>query len=146
LGRNRNEDAVTDRPLPHPDPATAPYWAGASKGEFTLPQCETCERFHFYPRALCPHCGSQAIRWSASPGRGSVYSVTVVHRAPSPAFESMVPYAVAVVALDEGPHLMSNIINCNAADVSIGQRVQVTFLEMADDIALPAFEPVTDQS
>ena len=68
--------------------------------------------------------------------------MTVVHRAPSPAFEAMVPYAVALVALDDGPHLMSNIVNCAAAEVSIGQRVQVTFLEMADGTALPVFEPI----
>lgn len=68
--------------------------------------------------------------------------MTVVHRAPSPSFEAMVPYVVALVALDEGPHLMSNIVNCAAADVRIGQRVKATFSDLADGFALPVFEPV----
>ncbi len=133
---------MTNRPLPHPDPATAPYWVAASRRKFTLPQCESCGKFHFYPRALCPHCGSHTIRWSSPTGLGSVYSMTVVHRAPSPSFEAMVPYVVALVALDEGPHLMSNIVNCAAADVRIGQRVKATFSDLADGFALPVFEPV----
>ncbi len=137
---------MSERPQPNPDPATAPYWTGASQRQLVMPQCEACEAFHFYPRTLCPHCGSQAIRWSPVSGFGSIYSMTVVHRAPSPAFEGLVPYVVGLVALDEGPHLMSNIVNCEPADVHIGQKVLATFLELSDGVALPVFEPIDKKS
>jgi hypothetical protein len=132
---------MSTRPLPHPDPATAPYWVHARAHEFALPKCEACGQFHFYPRAACPFCGSQNIAWTKASGRATVYSMTVVHRAPSPAFEAMVPYVVATVALAEGPHLMTNIVNCAAGDVRIGQSVKVTFLDFPDDVSLPVFEP-----
>jgi uncharacterized OB-fold protein len=126
------------RPLPNPDALTRPYWEGAKKRELVLPRCDSCDRWHFYPRSVCPHCGSNAIAWQRTSGRGVIYSATHVHRAPSSAFEQDVPYVVAIVALEEGPHLMSTIIDCNPSEAAIGAPVIVDFID-EDDMALPAF-------
>ncbi len=132
---------MTMRPLPQPDPATAPYWQAARQHRLSLPRCLACERVHFYPRALCPHCGGGDFTWISASGGGSINSFTVVRRAPSPAFESQVPYIVAIVALDEGPHLMTNIVECDPDRVRIGDRVSVRFLDVDNETTLPVFAP-----
>jgi uncharacterized OB-fold protein len=130
------------KPLPAPDPATREYWEAAKNGELHMPKCADCGKFHFYPRTLCPHCGSVKLEWQRCSGRGAVYSFTVVHRAPSPAFESDVPYVVAVIALKEGPHLMSTVINMAPDAVRVGQEVRVSFRPAGDgEVMLPVFEP-----
>jgi uncharacterized protein len=132
------------RPLPSPNPLTAPYWQAAHAGELKLPCCQTCAKFHFYPRASCPHCGSANLDWRKVSGKGVVYSFTVVHRAPSKGFEELVPYAVAVVALDEGPHLMTRLIDVPPQAVRIGLRVTVAFEKQDDETTLPVFRPETE--
>ena len=135
-------DPTDGRPLPVPDPNTAPYWAAAREHRLSLPRCEACGEFHFYPRPICPHCGSPKLAWATVSGDGAVYSFTVVQRAPSPAFADKVPYVVAIVALDEGPHLMSNLVGCLPDEVRIGRRVRATFLDIGDEVSLPLFEVV----
>lgn len=130
------------RPLPVADPGTAPYWEGTRAHELRLPKCEDCGEVHFYPRTLCPHCGSSRFAWIATSGRGTVYSFTVVHRPPSPAFKPLVPYVVAVIALDEGPHLMSNVRGCRPEDVRIGMAVTVAWEDVDPAATLPYFVPV----
>jgi len=136
---------MSPRPTPQPDPATAPYWEAARAHRLVLPQCDACGEVHFYPRAICPHCGSNTFTWIEAGGEGAVFSFTTVKRAPSPAFESHVPYVVAIVALDEGPHLMTNIVDCDPDQVRISDRVRVTFLDVEDasqPASLPASLPV----
>ena len=127
-------------PLPSPNALTAPYWQAALQRELKLPRCEDCGKFHFYPRSACPHCRSQRLTWAQVSGKGEVYSFTVVYRAPSKGFEADVPYVVAVIALDEGPHLMSRLIDVQPDSVRIGQRVTVDFQQRADDIVMPVFK------
>ena len=129
------------RPLPSPNPLTAPYWQAAHQGELKLPRCDACAKFHFYPRSACPHCGSTQLTWQAVSGTGEVYSFTVVHRAPSKGFEALVPYVVAVVALDEGPHLMTRLTGIDPAMARIGMRVTVAFEKQDDETTLPVFRP-----
>lgn len=128
-----------DRPVPYPDPLTAPYWAAAKEHRFMLPCCSDCGQYHFYPRTVCPHCASPHIEWKPCSGKGHVYSYTVIHRAPSPAFAAAVPYVVAIVELEEGPHLMTNIVGSPPDAVRIGLAVQVSFEDIAESTALPVF-------
>jgi uncharacterized OB-fold protein len=127
------------RPVPHPDTLTAPYWADAQAGKFALPRCEACGRHHFYPRPACPHCGSDRIAWVEASGRGTVYSFSVVHRAPGPAFAGDVPYVVAIVETAEGPHLLSRVVGIALDQVRIGLPVRVAFERVSDDAQLPVF-------
>lgn len=129
------------RPIPIPDTLTAPYWKGAAEGRFLLPRCEDCGRHHFYPCPACPHCGSARITWAEASGRGTVYSYSVVHRAPSPAFAAEVPYVIAVVVTEEGPHLLSRIVNIEPEAVRIGLLVRVHFEDIAEGVMLPVFVP-----
>lgn len=130
-----------------PSPASAdpgaPYWQRVRELGFALPRCADCGRFHFYPRPACPWCGSMQVAPATASGRGTVYSYSVVHRAPSPAFADQVPYVVAIVATDEGPHLLSRIVGMAPQDVTIGLRVQVSFGPSSDP-TLPVFHPETE--
>ena len=103
----------------------AGYWQRTCHLGFVLPCCERCGAFHFYPRPACPECGSERVAPRPASGRGQVYSHSVVYRAPSPAFAADVPYVVAIVATDEGPHLMTRIVGMDPQAVEIGLRVRV---------------------
>ncbi len=119
------------------------YWkrvAVIGETGFALPRCADCGRFHFYPRPACPCCRSTNVAPSAASGHGTIYSYSVVHRAPSAAFKADVPYVIAIIATDEGPHLMSRLINIEPDDVNVGLRVKVVF-GFRPDPNLPVFEP-----
>jgi uncharacterized OB-fold protein len=128
------------RPIPVPDLTTAPYWQHIGEGRFALPRCEACGRYHFYPRGACPHCGGTKIAWTEASGRGEVYSFSVVHRAPGPAFKDDVPYVVAIVKTEEGPHLLSRVVGVPPGSVRIGMRLKVKVQNTADGPPLPVFE------
>jgi hypothetical protein len=133
-------------PLPKPDQDSAEYWAAARRHELVLQQCSACGRFRFYPRAVCPHCLSEKFEWRPSSGRGRIYSFTVIHRPPSPAFRDRVPYVLALVELEEGVRMMSNVVGCDPQAVEIGLRVEVTFEDLTPEITLPVFKPMSDES
>lgn len=133
---------MSERPLPVPTLETEPYWDGLKAGRLLIPACEDCGKHHFYPRPLCPFCGSERLQWTPVSGQGTVYSHTTVHRAPSPAFADEVPYVVAIVALAEGPHMMSRLVDVAPDGTFVGKPVELR-LEPHVDGALPVFEPVT---
>jgi uncharacterized protein len=118
------------------------YWEGARDHRLMIRKCNDCGELHFMPRYLCPHCWSNRLDWVEAKGSGTVHSYTVVRRASAPAFNQRVPYVVALIELDEGPRMMANILGKDALDVSIGDRVQVTF-ESRGNGALPQFNRVT---
>ena len=125
------------------------YWESLRTQGFCLPQCQACKEFHFYLRPACPACGSLDVQAVLTSGRGSVYSFSIVYRAPGAAFEKDVPYVVAIVATDEGPHLMTRLIRVKPEEVTVGMRVVVngwrTRHEPAERVsegaAPPLFEP-----
>ena len=128
-----------DKPLPVIDPDTAPYWRAAREHRLLLKRCTACDRAHFYPRELCPHCHSDAVEWIDARGTGSVYSYTIARRPAGPAFKPDAPYVVAIVELDEGARMMTNIVGCPPESVRIGQRVVVAYEDVTDEISLPKF-------
>jgi len=130
-----------EKPLPVVDAESAPYWAALKEHRLILKRCRDCGRHHFYPRALCPHCHSDALEWADASGRGSIYSYTVARRPAGPAFKADAPYVVAVVDLDEGARMMTNIVTDDVESVRIGQRVAVAFDAVTDEITLPKFRP-----
>jgi uncharacterized OB-fold protein len=127
-----------DKPVPSITAETRPFWDGCAAGELRYQACRECGRVQFYPRALCAGCGGVALEWRRSRGEGTVYAVTVVHRAPSAAFRADVPYAVALVDLDEGFRMLANVVGGAPADVAIGDRVRVAF-EPRGAVTLPQF-------
>ena len=124
------------RPLPVPTELSQPHWDGAREGRLMVQRCPTCHAYVFIPRRACPHCLTEPLPWVQSSGKGEIYSFTIIHRTPHPAFEP--PYCAAIVALDEGWHMLTNIIGCSSDDISVGQRVEVDFLELGE-ITLPVY-------
>jgi uncharacterized OB-fold protein len=129
-----------NRLLPPANPVSAPYWDAARRHQLVLQRCDQCERYIFHPRATCPHCGGRHLQWVPASGRGVVHTFTIARRPTHPAFTDQVPYVIAVVQLEEGPLMTTNIIGCDPADVSIGQSVTVEFEDVdGEGIALPVF-------
>lgn len=126
-------------PAPVANADSQPYWAAARERRLVIRKCKACGELHFMPRHLCPVCWSDRLEWVDAKGTGSVHSFTIVRRASDPAFAALVPYAVALVDLDEGPRMMANIVGTDALAVKIGDRVQVTFEDRGDGAMLPQF-------
>lgn len=126
-------------PAPIANADSQVYWAAARERRLVIRKCMACGELHFMPRHLCPICWSDRLEWVDAKGSGSVYSFTIVRRASDPAFAALVPYAVALVDLDEGPRMMANIVGTDALDVKIGDRVQVEFEDRGDGALLPQF-------
>ena len=115
-------------------PESAAFQQAAAQGEFSIPRCQHCGQTHWYPRALCPFCFSPDIQWKPASGRGTIYSYTVMRRA-KPA------YAVAYVQLEEGPTMMTNLVECNFDELRIGMPVKVGFELAANGTWVPVFSP-----
>ena len=133
-----NPKPVPAKPVPSPTDMTAPFWSGCAQGVLRLRHCARCGRVFAPTRAVCA-CGSAAIAWKDCSGRGTVFSYTVVHRAPDPAFRGELPYVLAVIELEEGARLMSNVIGCAPAEVRIGAPVQVVFETVAENVGVAKF-------
>jgi uncharacterized OB-fold protein len=131
---------MTPRPLPTPTPLSAPFWDAARRHELRVQRCRSCGSHLFYPRYLCTTCGSEDLEWVQVSGRGTVFTYTIAHRPTHPAFADQVPYVIAVVELDEGPKLTSNIVGANPRSVTIGMPVEATFEDL-DDVTLVHFRP-----
>jgi uncharacterized OB-fold protein len=128
--------AAPERKIPAPEanPETRPFWEAATAGRLLIGKCKTCCKPHYYPRAICPLCGSDATEWVPASGRGAVYSYSVMRRVP-------VPYALAYVTLDEGVTMMTNIVDCDLDGIRIGQRVRVSFKPTEGGPPVPMFAP-----
>ena len=122
-------------PAPMTNPETERFWAAAKEGKFLIKRCTDCGKAHWYPRAVCPHCMSERTEWVESPGRGTIYSVSVMKRAPE-------IYAIAYVTLEEGPTMMTNIVECDFDALAIGQEVRLTWRPTQDGgPPYPVFKP-----
>ena len=129
------------RPLPRPTPDTKPYWEGCKRHELRLPFCTRCQQFFFYPRVFCPRCLSWAIEWRQASGRGKLYTFAIQYRPQAPGFKP--PYVTAIVELEEGPRMLTNLIGIepNPEKIRFDMPVEVVFEEMSDEITLPMFRP-----
>jgi uncharacterized OB-fold protein len=137
-----SEDLVAQQagiPLPRPTAVSRPFWEGCQRGELLFQRCQRCGTANFLPTPACRACLSADLQWVRSDGRGTVYSWTVVHRPQTPAFT--VPYAVAIIDVDEGYQMMSNLIGLPPEDVRVGLPVEVDFRRLTDEITLPYFRP-----
>lgn len=129
-------------PQPEPNGDSRPYWDAAAQGRLVIRSCKACGTRHFMPRLLCPECWSDQLEWVESPGLGTIYSFSMVHRAPTPEFGANAPYMIAMIDLDEGPRMFANIVGEDANEAAIGDRVHVRFEERGEGIKLPQFARV----
>jgi len=136
------EESMSDgrRARPQPTPETQHFWDGTRAGELRLQRCNACGKVYFPPRPFCPTCAAREVSVFAASGKGRLYSYVIHHR-PVPGFTP--PYAIAVVELEEGPRLMTNIIDCPQTPEALvlDMPVEVAFEKLDDEITLPLFRP-----
>lgn len=132
------------RPLPQPiTPESKPYWDGLKEHKLMLPKCEECGKPFFYPRILCPHCHSRRITWIQASGRGRLYSFEIAYQSLNPAFKIKPPYILAMIELEEGPRLMSNLVNIDPDPklVTCDMPVEIVYERLTDDVTISLFQP-----
>jgi hypothetical protein len=130
-----------DKPLPAVTEDGAPYWAACREGRLTAQRCSACGHLRWPPSVLCPKCLDEGTEWVTLSGRGTIYSWIIVHRPQHPAFFADAPYNVAIVELEEGPRLHTNVVECPNDALRIGLPVEVVFEKIDDEITLPKFRP-----
>ena len=128
---------MSDRPLPRPTALSKPHWEGCQQGELRVQRCADCGAHIFIPQQACTSCLSDNLEWVKSKGLGVVYSCSTVYRPQQMGLE--VPYTVAIVELEEGWHILTNVIDCPHEEIAIGLPVEVSFVKMSDEITLPMF-------
>lgn len=133
-----------DHPLPYASWETRGFWEGAGRGELVLQRCTQCGLVQHRPRGLCAHCLDDSyLEHFVASGSGTVYSFTVTEQNQAKGFVEACPYVMAFVTLDEGPRILSVIVDCEPDEVSIGVRVQVEFVSQGRDdgetFAIPVF-------
>lgn len=132
------------KPVPRPSPESLPYWQAAREHRLVIQHCDACGQFWFPPSQSCPHCLASNFTWLPASGRGKVFSFVTYHRVYHPAFAKEVPYVVALVELDEGPRLLTNIVGVPPEQVVCDMPVQVTFEDYDGGIAVPKFAPLKE--
>ncbi|MFI6601541.1 Zn-ribbon domain-containing OB-fold protein [Nonomuraea sp. NPDC050536] len=128
------------KPVPRPTPETQPFWDGAAAGQLRIQRCLACERHYFYPRPSCPRCGSERVEWVTASGRGTLYSYVINHR-PARGFEDEAPYVIAVVELEEGVRMMTNLVGVEITpeNLPLDLPLRVVF-EQRGDVWIPLWE------
>lgn len=132
-----------NKPIPVPQAESDFYWQKAKERELWLRKCNACGNVYFYPRDISPCCFSRDTTWVQASGRATLYTYGIVHRAPHPGFAQDAPFVTAIVELEEGPHMPTNIVmdDPTPEKLQIGMPLQVVFQDINDKIALPKFRP-----
>lgn len=132
--------AEPGRVIPTPTPETQHYWDGAKQGELRIQTCNSCSENYFPPRPFCPKCGSRDVKVVKASGKGRLYSYIINHL-PSPGYTP--PFTVAIVELEEGVRLMTNLLEVepDPAKIELDMPLEVTFEKLSDEISLPQFKP-----
>jgi uncharacterized OB-fold protein len=129
------------KPLPAPSPVSQPFWDGLREGKLCIQRCLACKKNVFYPRTICPQCLSDRLEWWTASGRGKLYSYTIVRRAMNPAFQAEVPYVFAIVELEEGPRVTTNVVNCALEALAVDMPLVAVYDKVTPEAALLKFEP-----
>lgn len=135
-----------NKPLPKINGDNRPFWEGCRNRELRFQKCQNCGHVRWPPAHLCPDCHAAETDWLVSGGVGRVYTFAVYHTAFHPGFSDELPYTVAVVVLDEGPHLLTNIVDCPPDRVRCDMPVEVVWEDVDERITLPKFRPLTNNT
>ena len=135
------------KPLPVPSPETRPFWEGCKRHELWLPYCPRCLRFFWYPRDFCPRCFAWEVEWRRASGRGKVYTFAIHYRAFHPAWEREVPFVTAIVELEEGVRLYTQLVGVDPdpKHIRCDMPVEVVFEDVSEEISLPKFRPLAQE-
>ncbi|SLN70630.1 Zn-ribbon domain-containing OB-fold protein [Oceanibacterium hippocampi] len=131
-----------NKPLPYPNSETKPFWDACRDGILRIQRCSDCGTNRFPPTGVCPACQSDRSEWIEASGRGRVFSWIVVrHPVPKDVYADKVPYVVAIIALDEGVRMVSNLVDIDVDSVQADMPVTVRFDKVTDELTLPVFVP-----
>jgi uncharacterized protein len=129
-------------PFPRPAPVAAgeaKFWEFVAAGELRLQRCAACGTLRHPPRPVCAPCGSAADDWILASGRGEIWAHTSIHPPTLPAFADRTPYAAVVVRLEEGLFCVSNVVDVDPNDITVGMPVEVAITEVEPGLRLPLF-------
>ncbi len=135
-----NETPKLNRPVPEPRNFSKPFWDGAKEKKFMIQYCTKFGKYQFFPRPTSIYTGGQGLEWREATGKATLYSYTVTRRGP-PAFHGQEPYVIGSIQLEEGPRIMTTIVNCEVDDIKIGMNLRLTWDEINEDYNYPVFEP-----
>lgn len=128
-----------ERELPLVEDETRPYWEAAKQGRLLIKRCNSCGAVHHYPRPFCPACWSEDVAWQQASGRGTLYTYSIVFRNDLAPFNEWGTYVPAIVELEEGPRLMTNIVGADPGELAVGMSVEVDFRDLTEAWAAPVF-------
>jgi uncharacterized OB-fold protein len=132
---------ISHKPVPKPTPETLPFWEGCAQGELRLQHCSDCQHVQYPPRRLCSGCFSTNVTWHPASGRGNVLSWSMVVAPGAPGFEEEVPFMSVIIALEEGPTMLSVLRACEADQMEFELPVEVIFEQRSESIFIPYFRP-----
>lgn len=133
-----------NKPVPVPQGESQFYWGKAREHELWLRRCNGCGEAYFYPRDISPCCFSRDTKWVQASGRATLHTFTIVHRSPHPGFQADAPFVTAIVELEEGPIMATNIVGIDHPepdDLRVGMALEVVFEDVTDEVTLPKFKP-----
>jgi uncharacterized protein len=135
------EQSQYQKPLPAVSSLNKPYWEGLKHRELRLQKCDACAEVWYPPSPICPACWSRNVTWTRLSGRGRVSSWVVFHQSYFRGYDGEIPYNVAEVELDEGPRLLTNLVNVANDKIHAGMPVEIVFDDVTDEITLAKFKP-----
>lgn len=127
--------------MPTIEAETQPFWNATREGKLMFSRCADCGKPHYYPRPFCPHCWSEAVSLEQASGRGTLYTWSTVYSNDLPPFKERLPYVAAIVDLEEGVRVSTNIVQCAPEDLKVGMAVQLVFEERTPEVTLALFKP-----
>lgn len=137
----RLQTSAYGKPLPVRNRLNGPFWEGTLRGELRIQRCTRCDERWFPPATHCPKCLSREVEWVTASGRGRVWSWIVMHQRYFQAFEHELPYNVAMIELEEGPVMMSSLVEVEADQIRCDMPVTVRFEEATEEMSVPKFRP-----
>lgn len=128
-------------PKPPMDWESRPFWEGCGRHELWLQRCSACQTLRARPVAVCPQCLSSQVEWERASGRATLHTYAITHQNQAAGFREAIPYVLAYVDLEEGPRLLTNVVDCPPEALRIGMPLLVDFAEHEGGIAIPRFRP-----
>jgi len=130
-----------NKPLPRADIISKDFWEAAKRHELIVQRCQQCNEHILYPRQICPRCLSSKLEWVKVSGKGRIYTHSVIYQPAHPGFVNDIPYVLAIIELDEGPRILSNIVECVPEDVKVDMPVTAVFDDVTPEVTLIKFKP-----
>ncbi len=136
-----SEATRIEKPIPEPDEASAPFFDGAARGVLMIMRCEGCGTYLAPGTRFCSECLGEDLTWTEASGRGELFTFGIMHQRYHPGFDAEIPYNIAVVELEEGPRVNTNVVGCSNDELVVGMKLQAVFEKVADGVHLPKFRP-----